>query len=290
MINEENLNKIPHPCALRLQAIYPALKSAEKRAADFILAKPEDVINLNVVDYAQAAECSEATVVRLAKRLGYEGYPELRRAFAAQQSSRSDWLYPEISNADGSEQIVEKVFRSSSAALHDTLEMLNLDSFDQAVKAVSNSNQILFCGIGDASTVAHEAYLRWLRIGHLAYYAQDVDEQLLFASRLQKNDVFLAFSHSGHSRTVINAGKVAKKSGATIITITNFPVSPLAKISDIILQTAVFTTFANFEVVAKRMTQLCIVESLYISFLQKMGTAHIQRLNSSYDCIKANKL
>ncbi|MCK5737232.1 MAG: MurR/RpiR family transcriptional regulator, partial [Spirochaetaceae bacterium] len=74
-MNENNFTYIPHNCVLNLQAVYETLKSAERKAADYILDSPEDIAGLTIVDFAGRAGCSEATIVRLTRRLGYEGYP-----------------------------------------------------------------------------------------------------------------------------------------------------------------------------------------------------------------------
>ncbi len=290
IMNEETYAKIPHSCALKIQAMYPTLKSAERRAVDFLIANPDRVSALNIVDFASHAECSEATAVRMAKRLGYEGYIELRRSFGLHQTTEPEGVYPEIDSKDSLPATVEKVFNSSMSSLSDTLRVLDMDNFSRAVSALVESKQILFCGIGDGGVVAREGYLRWLKVGHQAYETSDADEQLFFANRLSKGDVMLAFSHSGRSRTVNNVAKLARKNKATVISVTNYPVSPLVKTSDIILQTAVFATFANFEVIAKRLAQLCIVECLFIGFMQKMGKSYIKRMLSYEDCVKPNKV
>lgn len=290
ILNDDSIAKIPHSCALKIQAMYPTLKSAERRAVDFLLANPDRIAKLNIVDFASQAECSEATAVRMAKRLGYEGYIELRRSFGLHQSAEPEGVYPEIEAKDPLPKMLEKVFNASIASLADTMRILDIDEFTHAVEALVESKQILFCGIGDGAIVAREGYLRWLKVGHLCYESVDADEQLFFASRLAPGDVMLAFSHSGKSRTVNNAAKLAKRRGATVVAVTNFPVSPLVKTSDIILQTAVFATFANFEVIAKRLSQLCIVESLFIGFMQRMGKPYIKRMLAYEESVKPNKV
>lgn len=289
-LTEEMLARMPHSCALKLQAMYPTLKSAERRAVDFLLANPDRVSDLNIVDFASQAECSEATAVRMAKRLGYEGYIELRRAFGLHQNTDPEGVYPEISSKDSIPVMLEKVFNASISSLDDTRRVLDTDAFTKAVDALVSSKQILFCGIGDGGIVAREGFLRWFKVGHQAYESADADEQLFIASRLEKGDVMLAFSHSGRSRTVNNVAKLARQRGATVIAVTNYPVSPLVKTADIVLQTAVFATFANFEVIAKRLSQLCIVEGLFIGFIQKMGKPYIKRILAYEESVKPNKV
>ena len=60
-MNERNLERIPRNCGLKIKAVYTTLKTAERNATDFILQHPDDVKDLNIVEFARRAKCSEAT-------------------------------------------------------------------------------------------------------------------------------------------------------------------------------------------------------------------------------------
>lgn len=107
---------------------------------------------------------------------------------------------------------------------------------------------------------------------------------------MNKDDVLFAISYSGRSRTVVKAAKIAQESGAKVIAITNFPISPLTKKSDIILQTAAFSKYATGEVISKRIVELCIIESLFINYLLKKGQPTMDVLRKSNEVIGINKL
>ena len=289
-MNEQNLSLIPHHCVLQMQGIYDSLKSAEIKAADFILSYPEVVSGLTIVEFARQAGCSEATIVRLSKRLGYDGFPELKKDFALYQKSETQFEYENITNEDSPFSVLKKVFDSSSTALQDTFNVLDNGEYEKAVEAVSNASSIMFCGVGDAAAVAMEANQRYLRIGKHCFFSQDSDINLILASQLSQGDVIVAISHSGRSKMVIDAVKTAKEKGAIAIAVTNFPVSLLAKKSDIILQTAVFSKSMSGEVMAKRITALCIIESLYINSLIKDESLSLTQLKQSNEVVKENKI
>lgn len=288
-MDESNLSKIPHKCLLNIKAVYDILQSAEKKAVDFILSNPEEIANLTIVDIAGKANCSEATIVRLAKRLGYEGFPELKANFA-NITKEHYFEYEEVNEIDDVITVVKKVFDSSIAAINDTFDIMNRKEFEKALDAIISANKIMFCGVGDAALVAKEAYQKFTRIGQNCYNSIDCDIQLILSSQLNKNDVLIAISYSGRSQSVIKTVKIAKKSGAKIIAITNFPISPLTKKSDIILQTAVFSRYATGEIISKRIVELCIIESLFINYLIKKGQPIMDTLRKSNEVIKINKL
>ncbi len=288
-MNDTNVEQIPHDCFIQLQAVYDTLKRAERKAADYLLAHPDRIASLNIVDYADRAGCSEATIVRLSKRLGYEGFPELKRAFGTDGHGGSPVEYEDIVPDDDPVTVMRKVFDASVGALQDTVRTMDREAYEASVAALAKAAHVMFCGVGDGAVVATEAYQRWIRMGEDSYASADHDMQLIFASRLSPGDVLMAISHTGRTKTVLNVVRQAKAVGATVIALTNFPISPLAKKSDIVLQTAVFSRYPSGEVMSKRITQLCVIESLSISILMTKGDASVRSLLRSNEVVSINK-
>lgn len=289
-MNERNLIKIPHNCLIKIRAVYDSLKTAERKAVDFLLEHPEESTQLTIVDFAAKAGCSEATIVRLSKRLGYEGFPELKADFSSRDLS-DEFEYEDISKNDDYLTVVKKVFEATIRALKDTIEMMDQQAYKQAIEALLGARKIVFCGVGDAAIVAMEASQRFIRLGENALVSQDSDLELIMSSQLNKEDVLIAISHSGRSKSVLDCVRVAKKMGAITIAITNFPISPLAKNVDILLLTAAFSKQpATGEVMSKRVAELCIIESLYTNYLLKKGKAARDRLKLSDEVVSINKL
>ena len=72
----------------------------------------------------------------------------------------------------------------------------------------------------------------------------------------------LAISHSGRTKAVIDAVRLAKKKGATVIAITSFTDSLLYQESDV--AATVFADEATYpvEAVSARVAHICLVDSL----------------------------
>lgn len=289
-MNERHVEDIPRGCLVRIRSVYDTVKSAERRAIDFVLQNPREVAGLTIVGFAARAGCSQATVVRVAKRLGYRGYPELREDFAEHGQSGKITEYGGVRRSDDCATVVRKVFEASQAALRDTLNLVDPALYERAVDALVAADRILLCGVGDANLVALEAYQRFVRIGENCQVSEDPDLQLIMASHLGERDVVVAISHSGRSRTVLDVIREARAAGATVIAITNFPVSPIAKHADIVLLTAAFQQHHTGEVISKRISELCIVEGLYINFLKKKGQPALRRLKQSNHAVRVHKL
>jgi RpiR family carbohydrate utilization transcriptional regulator len=288
-IRDVSFEKIPHNLMVKLQAVYDSLKTAERKAADLMLMQPEFFAEASIVEAAEAAGCSEATYVRLARRLGYDGYPELKTALSEDTEKNPVYLYEGITEEDDYNSVVKKVFRASMQALEDTLNVLNRDEYKKAVDVLCAANKLVFCGVGDASTVAKSGFQKFIRVGMDVQASPDIDVQLVSISHLKQEDAVIAISHSGRTKSILEAVKHAKSRGVKIISITNYPVSPLTKNSDIILLTAAFAEHMNGEVISKRVTELCILESLYINVLLRRKKELAANLAKSNQALEINK-
>jgi RpiR family carbohydrate utilization transcriptional regulator len=288
-MNETNIDSVPHGVLIKIRALYDTLKSAERKLVDHLLESPLEVKDSTIVELARRAGCSEATIVRLSKKLGFEGFPELKAAFGSEDEQSRRFEYEGILSTDDCVTVVRKVFDATRDVLNDTFDLVVRQDYERAVDALLGASKIVFAGLGDAGLVAMEACQRFLRIGENCFVSEDPDLQLIFAEHLQKADVFLAISHTGRSKTILNAMKRARKAGATVILITNYPVSPLAKHADIVLLTAAFSRHLTGEVISKRVAELCIIESLYISYLIRKGDTALERLSKSNEAVKINK-
>jgi DNA-binding MurR/RpiR family transcriptional regulator len=68
---------------ISLREALPTIRPTERKAAQFILDHPEQVINLSVQKVAELAQVSEATLVRLSRSLHFKGFQELKLRLAA---------------------------------------------------------------------------------------------------------------------------------------------------------------------------------------------------------------
>ena len=73
------MQKISSKVKAEITAIYDTLRGAERKAADYVLLHPQEAALHSITESAGRAGCSEATFVRLAQKLGYNGYAQLKQ-------------------------------------------------------------------------------------------------------------------------------------------------------------------------------------------------------------------
>jgi RpiR family carbohydrate utilization transcriptional regulator len=291
IFDSEASGKLPLNCLLKLQAHYGSLKSAEKKAADFLTSNPEFVARSSIAKSAEMAGCSQPTFIRLAKKLGYSGFTEMKEELNGSKESEPSKgrFFGRFSSLQSSEEIVNGVFQLTIQALNDTLEIFDFEKYKQAFDALKNAKKVVFFGIGDAAAVAMSAYVKFTRIGFNCQVANDPDLMLMLSSSMQKGDVAVMISHSGRTKCIVNSAKYLRKKDVTVLSITNFPITALVKNSDICIMTCAFAEHLKGEVMAIRVVALCIIESLFIDILAK-DHERVVKMNKCNEAVQINKL
>ena len=261
--------KLSRTFLIRVESVYSELKSAEKRAMDAILSSEEVSESSTISTLSALAGCSDATLVRLSRKLGYSGFPDMKSGMF--QTERDDISYPNIRPDDGVNDTIIKFFEIAKNSLVDTEKLLRPEQVQLAANLLAQANNIEFVGSGDAHLVAYSGYLKFLKAGYHAVCSSDFDLELIYASKLTRGDTVVAVSHSGMTRTVCEVVKCAKKHRANIIAITSHPISRLAKLADITILTPTFTENIYNEIISQRIPVLAVMEVLYLLATSQTG-------------------
>ncbi len=247
--------------SLKIKLLYDEMGKAERRIADWIEENPGKIISLSIVELAELCGCSEATIVRFSKRLGLGGYQELKISYAAESGSSS--VSTRISADDSPFQMYTKVCDDICLSLEKTKKSLDPELLSSAAEKICSAGKIVVFGLGNSASVAIDASHKFMRAGLNAVSYSDNHMQVIAASHLKEGDVAMAISHSGSSKDIVDALKIAKEHGASTISITNTGKSPILKYSDIVLSTSADETQYNILALNSRIVQLAIIDSLY---------------------------
>jgi DNA-binding MurR/RpiR family transcriptional regulator len=256
------------PILLKLKRWLPSLAEKERKAADYILRYPYDVIGWPITTFSQECGASNTTIFRLCRRLAGEGYRRFKIELAKEIGSPDSLVYPEVQPEDPLSAIANKIFTANIQALRDTLKVLDLEALDRAVDAILAARQVDIYAVGGAGIAARELHLKCMQLGITANAYLDSQMQIMSASVLTPDDVGIGISHSGLHRHTAEALRLARASGATTISLTSYPDSPVAAEADIVLYTSTWGSPSQ-DSPSVRTTQLTVVDVIYEAMLVK---------------------
>jgi RpiR family carbohydrate utilization transcriptional regulator len=255
-----------------------SLRNSEKKVAKCVLGDPGAVINSSITELAEKAGISEPTVIRFCRRLGLGGYMELRLNLARDLPS-TQYIFENVGDTDSLAEIAGKILNAHREAITNTLNKLNLDDLEAAVKALRSARRIEFYGLGGSAIVARDAHHKFFRLGIPSVFYDDPHMQVMSAALLGPPDVVVAVSHTGSTKDIIESVKIARKAGAKIIGILGSANAPLSKLCGIAL--SVFSREAALRLapMTSRLVQLAVVDVLFVTVAMKDFSATKERLD-----------
>lgn len=263
------------------------LPPSEMKLASYILKYPREAITCTANELGEKSSTSGAAVIRLCKSLGLKGFQELKLRVAGDlQKSKDDVGYRDIRPMEKHEKVIEKMTNNSIQALRETSEILSLDELTKAVEALSNASTIHFFGVGASSIIATDAQQKFLRINKNATAFSDIHMVAMQVANVQPNDVVVGISFSGETLEIIKILELAKKQGATTISLTSFGTSPVSDRADIKLCTsssaeALFRSGAT----SSRLAQLHVIDILFMCVATQSYDTSIQYIDQTRDAI-----
>ena len=212
-----NLQKIVEQCQ-------DTLTPAEKQLVRILFSNPAKGAFLSATRLARDAGVHPATVVRLAKKLGFEGYPELRNALQEeiiQLSEPAERIKRRLARAK-SQQILSNLIDSEISTLHELPNHIKQNDIDQAARVLIKAQHIYIFAQGNATALAMLMDRRIRRSGLntilLTGQGRDLAERLL---TINQHDVLLAFAFHTRPPGLALALKRSAATGATSLLISD---------------------------------------------------------------------
>lgn len=270
---------------VRLREYQTSASDTEKGVIRFILANTAEAASVNIHELARRTFVSAATVTRLCRKIGFQNYKDYQRQLACElvlkKEARMDRDF-EITKDDSLDMLVNKTFSRSIASLDDTRNLLNLEVLQKCTDLFIQAESITFLGVGASLLVAKDAYLKFMRIKKRCQVYEDQDTQMVIARNMGPAELGVVISYSGKTKAVVEFANILKENSVPIIAITGFAESPLTRIADYNLYVSATEYHFKSGKLASRISQLSIIDVLYLSYIQKTREESTDALQNTY--------
>lgn len=197
----------PKPPTLqeRVAARIGTLTATERRVAEYLSTHPQEAAFSSAEELGRATGTSDASVVRTAKALGFDGLPGLKRSLQGHLQSLltpANRLSASLETVgDGPEAVLSATLRDHIERLTQAERSIDFAEFRRAVELIDAARETVICGFAGLDGVSDYIATHLTRIGHRARAASDTGYRL--ADRLlliTPEDVVIVIGHNRITR------------------------------------------------------------------------------------------
>jgi DNA-binding MurR/RpiR family transcriptional regulator len=207
------------------------LPPQQRLIADYLLEHLQTVPFLSVPELARQTGVSDATVVRFAQRIGYNGFSELKMDLVELLQDRLGGAAPsEPSELPG--DVLEQVAGLEITNVQRSLKAIDRTVFAEVGEAVFGADHVYAFGMGVSAHLAEIACYNLTQIGlratPLSTRFTSPREQLV---TLREQDLLIALSFPPYSRQTLDLLTDAAARGAATVALCDRPAAPAAHIA-----------------------------------------------------------
>lgn len=212
----------------------------EKIIAEFFLEQVNDVAFLSIHDISKKLNVGHSSIIRFAKKLGYDGFLELKHdiknhlklSIAPLEKFRLT-----INKPSTRKNSIQKIAEYEVNNINYVVNNFDNQLLTDAVAILANADVIYSTGFNLSSFLAGMTSYLLERIGLKSFPTnlggRALDEQLI---AMTNHDALIAFSMPPYSPQTIKAAKYAKSQHCSVIAFTNSLSSPIVPYADIVFR------------------------------------------------------
>ncbi|TDT51968.1 MurR/RpiR family transcriptional regulator [Fonticella tunisiensis] len=245
---------------IRIEKEREKLNKNENELLKYFIENAQDIKNMKIQDVAKKTFVSTAGIIRFCKKLGFNGYSELKNSLALTVKNQ------------GEKGRVYTQSKTSSNIFNDidkTKDMINDSIIDEITDLIHETERIDFYGEGSSRLVCMEMSRRFQLVGKQTYHYDDTSIMYLSASTLKEKDLVFAISMSGETSQIIRAVNIAKTKKATVVSLTSMSLNTLSNIADkslFIYSTKYSINGINF---ISRIPAIILMEYVFNKYVEK---------------------
>lgn len=216
---------------------FDSLTPLLKKVAEHLLQKPLLFSQETASRVSQEIGVSETTVIRFCTAIGFKGFSELQRNIRQHLYATAPFKHSDSQSLDEPTGFLDSFMNVELEQMKTTLKNINPESYQKAIQKILDADRILISGAYISFSMAH-----WLFYS-LSLYTEKVqlfhpgtDNISYHLNHLGKDSLLIAFSFHPYALNTIWLSEELKKKEVYTISVTDSPIAPIVKSSDLHFQ------------------------------------------------------
>ncbi|TGY66757.1 MurR/RpiR family transcriptional regulator [Dubosiella muris] len=214
---------------------------SQRIVVDYMLKAGPKIRNKTVRQIAKETYTSSATLIRIAHKLDFTGWEELKRAFIEEQDYLSSHFQNVNANVpfekdDSSMTIANRIAVLEKEAIDDTLALIDWGAIEQAAAIVDDCPVVNIVAMNNTIAQAEEFMYKMGRIQKRVIVQPPSGEGLYNGTILDPASCMIVISYTGETSNFIRWIRFAKESHVPVIAITSLGDNTISKLADLTLR------------------------------------------------------
>lgn len=265
---------------------------AENQIADYLIRHPHELDQLTTQNLASFTHTNPNSVIRLAKKLGFDGWTSLRTEY------QKEWQYLNshfnvidanipFDHTDDVITIMHKLAQLEQNTISDTVSLVERESLVKAQKLLLDAKQIIIFASLTNANIATDFVTKMRRIGMPVTLSSEFDISVYEAYNASPDTCGLIISYTGENATYVHCGKFLKQKGARILSLTNMGDNQIARMSDcnlsITTRERLYSKIGNFTSNTSIIYLLDLLYSVVFAANYQKNLDHLIQIGQAYD-------
>src|SRR5258705_3198542 len=224
------------PLSRQIIKAFDAMSAQLQTAGRYVLERPRDVALVSMREQARQAGVQPATMTRLAKHLGLDGYDDIREMYAAAVRDGDLGFAGKAGaqvvsqNLKGDKALAAEMVKSIGKQIDRLAAPDALDRLVASAEVLASARRIYCLGLRSSHSVAWHLHYVLTLIGERSIHLDGIAATGTDAlARAGERDVLLVASVLPYTRLTIELAEYAAGRGVSVVAITDSEVAPLAQ-------------------------------------------------------------
>lgn len=212
---------------------------SEQIIVNYIIKAKLELKKMTIRDIAKATFTSPSTLIRIAHKMNFEGWQELKDAYIKEieylnkqtENCSIDANYPFDANDDFI-SIANNLAIIKNQAINDTLSLITNNDIHKAVKIIEDASFIHVYAISNNINLASSFKHNMGRIRKNVILSDNPGEVLYEANLMTKNSCAIIISYSGETDTLCQVAKILKAKKIPFISITSISDNTISSLAN----------------------------------------------------------
>jgi DNA-binding MurR/RpiR family transcriptional regulator len=268
---------------------YAQLSPQLQQAARFALDRPDRIAFHSMREAAALADVLPPTMLRLAKRLGFDTFNDFRERFRDRMAIPGDSYAARArqlqmrERASGKASILQEISAADTRNIERTFDAISDADIFAAAESFIKAETVHIVGLRKCFPIAYyfhyatRVFFPNARLiqGQAGLYHEEI-------SHIAEDDAVLVIAFDPYTKETVNAARTAASKGAKLISITDSVVSPLAAGADHLFLAANRSPSFYRSLVGA----MALVQSLVAAIVGKLGEDAVLKLQASENILR----